>query len=224
MRRYVRGLGELLVTAGLVILLFTVYEVYGTGIATSRAQSNLTDTLRERWRHSPVRVPRPGHPGPGVPVVRLGDGLAILRIPHFGKDWAKVVVEGVSLGDLREGPGHYPGTALPGQIGNFSVAGHRATHGNGFFRLNELHQGATVVVETRDTWLTYRVTTTEIVDPTDIAVIAPVPDRPGVRPSKRMITLTTCDPWYSAEHRLIVHGLLASVEPKSRGLPAALKG
>jgi sortase A len=135
-----------------------------------------------------------------------------------------VIVEGVSVADLRVGPGHYPGTALPGQVGNFAVAGHRATHGNGFMRLNELVPGDLVVVEVQDAWLTYRVTGHEVVDPSDVSVIAPVPGDPGVPPTQPLITLTTCDPWYSAAHRLIVHGKLQSVTPKSAGLPAALAG
>jgi sortase A len=219
MRTFVRGVGELFITAGLVVLLFTGYELYGTGIATSHAQGNLTKELRQRWKQ-----PEPPNRRGAVAPVKIGTGLAVLRIPRLGKDWVKVVVEGVSLADLRKGPGHYPGTALPGQIGNFAVAGHRATHGNGFMRMNEMRRGDVVVVETRDMWFTYRVTSTEVVEPTDIAVIAPVSDRPGVRPTQRAITLTTCDPWYAATHRLIVHGLLEAVAPKSAGSPAVLAG
>jgi len=219
MRTFVRGVGQLLITAGLVILLFTVYELYGTGIATSRAQGSLTRELHQRWKQ-----PEPPHQRGVVTPARPGAGLAMLRIPRLGKGWIKVVVEGVSPPDLRRGPGHYPGSALPGQIGNFAVAGHRATHGNGFLRMNEMREGDAVVVETRDMWFTYRVTSSKVVDPTDVAVIAAVPDRPGVRPTERVITLTTCDPLYAATHRLIVHGLLESAGPKSAGPPAALTG
>jgi sortase A len=216
MRTLVRGVGQLFITAGLVVLLFTVYELYGTGITTSRQQGTLSRDLHERWRQQPTR--------PGVAAADLGTGLAVLRIPRLGKDWAKVVVEGVSPADLRAGPGHYPGTALPGQVGNFAVAGHRATYGNGFLRMNEMRPGDAVVVETRDMWFTYDVSSSEVVDPTDLAVIAPVPDQPGVTPTRRMVTLTTCDPWFSATHRLIVHGVLVSSLPKAAGLPAALVG
>lgn len=227
MRTALRGLGQTLITAGLVVLLFAAYEVYGTGIATSRAQSHLLSGLHHRWAavDGPDPVPQAvtsAAPRPVAPA-KPGQGLAILRIPRFGKDWTpRVVVEGVSLADLSEGPGHYPGTALPGQVGNFAVAGHRATHGNGFFRMNEMRAGDAVVVETADRWFTYRVTSTELVDPTDIAVIAPVPGFPGRAPTQRLVTLTTCDPWYSATHRLIVHGLLQSTTLKTAGPPAAL--
>ncbi|MEP6853477.1 MAG: class E sortase [bacterium] len=217
MRTFARGVGELFITLGLLILLFTVYDFYGTGIATSREQGTLSQDLHERWK-------RPGAKPDTVDPIRIGLGLAVLRIPRFGKGWVKVVVEGVSLADLRKGPGHYPGTSVPGAVGNFAVAGHRATHGNGFFRMNEMRAGDAVVVETRDTWFTYRVTSSELVLPSDVAVLAPVPDHPGVVPTQRMLTLTTCDPWYSATHRLIVHGILESAAPKSAGPPSALAG
>jgi len=225
-RTAARGIGQALVTAGLVVLLFAAYELWGTGIATGRAQSQLLHQLRHRWP-DPAAPRPPGAPAPVVAVapVKPGQGLVILRIPRLGPNWTpRVVVEGVSAADLRDGPGHYPGTALPGEVGNFAVAGHRATHGNGFFRLNEMRAGDAVVVETASTWFTYRVTSTELVLPTDVAVIAPVPDRPGARPTQRQVTLTTCDPWYSATRRLIVHGLLSLVSPKSAGPPPALAG
>lgn len=221
MRTFIRGLGQLFITAGLIILLFTGYELFGTGIATGRAQNDLRGDLSHNWA-----TDSGGGQGPETGVHQVADGqpLAILRIPRFGKDWTpRVVVEGVSAADLRVGPGHYPKTALPGQIGNFAVAGHRATHGNGFFKMDQLQGGDAIVVETRLMWLTYRVTSLSRVKPTDVAVIAPVPDHPGVVPTLRMITLTTCDPWYSAAHRLIVHGVLQSATPKSAGLPTALK-
>ncbi len=223
MRTLLRGVGQLLITAGLVILLFTGYELYGTGLSTSREQGQLLGQLKDVWGgDSPVRST---DPSVGVVPVKRGDPIAVLRIPRFGKSWKpRVIVEGVSVGDLRRGPGHYPGTALPGQVGNFAVAGHRATYGNGFQPMDKMRVGDAVVVETKQMWITYRVTATRIVLPSQYDVVAPVPSRPGVKPTKRYITLTTCDPWYSAEHRLIVHALFEVATSKSAGLPAALKG
>ncbi len=228
MRTFVRGLGQVFITAGLVILFFAAYELYGTGIATGRAQHQLTQAIRHDWSSGPTAIPTAGPallaPDAGVTQVPRGRPLAVLRIPRFGKGWTpRVIVEGVTLADLRIGPGHYPTTALPGQIGNFAVAGHRATHGNGFFKMDQMRIGDAIVVETRLMWLTYRVSGTELVLPTTVAVIAAVPDKPGAVPAQRMITLTTCDPWYSATHRLIVHGVLLAATPKSAGLPPALR-
>jgi sortase A len=222
-----------MVTAGLVLLLFAAYEMYGTGLATGRAQRELRGQLQQRWDDSGSRPGRPAASDavvgparqPAAPPVRGGQPLAILRIPRFGRGWQpRVVVEGVTAADLAKGPGHYPGTALPGQVGNFAVAGHRATHGNGFFRMNEMRPGDAVVVEAADRWYTYRVLSARLVDPSDIAVIDPVPDRPGQAPTERLLTLTTCDPWYSATHRLVVAARLQSSTAKSAGPPAALAG
>jgi sortase A len=230
-RTLARGAGQLLITLGVIVLLFAAYELYGTGLATAHAQHQLSTQLNRQWAagaHQPVRTPAgAGHQHPGTPVTADGqrlDGVAKLYIPAFGPGWApRVIVEGVALSDLAIGPGHYPGTALPGQVGNFAVAGHRATHGNGFMALNTLVPGDALVVETRARWYTYTVTGSERVLPTETDVIDPVPHHPGATPTKRLITLTTCDPWYSATHRLIVHGVLTSTQPRGHGRPAALR-
>ncbi|MGI8681140.1 MAG: class E sortase, partial [Mycobacteriales bacterium] len=128
-----------------------------------------------------------------------------------------VIVEGVARGDLRRGPGHYPGSAMPGQVGNFAVAGHRTTYGAPFGRLDELRPGDAIVLETRASWLTYRVTGTRVVAPNEVAVTAPVPDAPGRQPTQASLTLTTCNPRYSARQRLVVFGLLAKTVPNAGG-------
>ena len=102
------------------------------------------------------------------------------------------------------------------------VSGHRTTHGAPFFNTDKLTAGDAIIVETKDTWYVYRVTGEDVVDPSDIGVVLPVPGRPGERPTQKLLTFTTCDPKYSASHRRIVHGVLAQTEPKSQGEPAAL--
>jgi sortase A len=149
-----------------------------------------------------------------------GDAIARLYIPRISKYW--VVVEGVDLDDIRYAPGHYPTSAMPGQVGNFSVAGHRnpAT----FWDLDQVAQGDTVVVETRDSWYVYRVTENHIVTPDAVEVVAPVPNEPGVEPSQAMLTLTTCNPKFDNYQRLIVHAELERSQAKSAGRPAELGG
>lgn len=228
-RTAARGSGQLLITAGLVILLFASYELWGTGLGTDRAQHKLYSQLTRQWQQQPA--PTTGEDSTSGQLVTqlakppLGSGIAILRIPRMWHNTdPRVVVEGVQLADLARGPGHYPDSALPGQVGNFAVAGHRATHGNGFLQLNTLRAGDAVVVETRTTWFTYRVTTSSLVLPTQVSVVDPVPDEPGATPRQKLLTLTTCDPWYSATHRLIVHGVLATTHAKTSGyIPPALK-
>lgn len=214
-----RGVGQLLITLGVILLLFVAYELWFTNLYTNAQQHALARQLQRQWS-APAA---PAAPGAALNPPFDGQGMAILYIPRLGRDYHEVIVQGVSVEDLRKGPGHYPGTAMPGQIGNFVLSGHRTTYGAPFNRLGELRRGDAIVVETRTTWYVYDVTSIEIVLPTDLDVIAPVPDHPGVRPTKAMITLTTCNPEFSATQRLIVHGQLVSSQPRSAGAPAALQ-
>ena len=93
---------------------------------------------REQRAAGPVEPPA----GPAKRVRRRPvSAFVLLRIPKFGKDWEKPVVEGVGEDDLARGIGHYPQTQLPGQPGNFAIAGHRVTHGSPFRKLLELQKG-----------------------------------------------------------------------------------
>ena len=218
---FLRGLGQTLITAGVVILLFVVYELWFTGLETAREQSRLTTAIEEDWKHGLGSYVTEADRLKPIPI---GSGVAVMRVPRFGEDWAKVVVEGVDLRDLRDGPGHYPGTALPGQVGNFVVSGHRTTYGAPFNRVDELRPGDAIVVETRDTWYTYRVTSSEIVRPTAIEVTYPVPRDRDAKPTKALITITSCHPKYSARQRIIVYGELGETLKKADGVvPQALR-
>jgi sortase A len=220
-RTIVRGTGQLFITAGLVILLFVVYELWWTGFTTKRDQHQLLHTLQQQWDNG-VTIKNPP----------FGTGIAILRIPRFGSKYAFVIVQGISTADLIKGPGHYPETALPGQLGNFTVAGHRTTYLHPFYNLNELRTGDAIVIETRTRWLTYTVEDIpgtsakfqEIVSPSDIAVSYPVPDQPdpSLTPTQRVLTFTSCNPRYSAAQRIVVHALLTDSQPRSAGLPPVL--
>ncbi|WP_261575852.1 class E sortase [Frankia gtarii] len=224
--RLARGLGELLITAGMVVALFLAYQLWVTDLFAARTQNRLHHQLDQAWQRPPApRAPvgQRARPAPPPPV-DLGDGLAILRVPRFGRDYSPVVVEGVAAADLRRGPGHIPGTAMPGQLGNFVVSGHRTTYGKPFSRLDELKVGDPLVVEVRDRYYTYRVTGSEVVTPNRVDVTYPVPKRPGVVPTKDLITLTTCHPKFSASHRLIVYGELVDTAAKSAGVPPAPRG
>jgi sortase A len=211
-RSTVRGLGEVLITLGVIILLFVAYEVYGTNLKTAQEQSTLKRELVEQWS------------GPQVREIGLGDGIAVLRIPAFGADYGYAVVEGVSREDLQRGPGHYPGTAMPGEVGNVVISGHRTTYGAPFSRLGELAEGDDLVVETATDWYTYRVTGLEIVSPSAVEVTLPVPRQPEVEPTQSLLTLTTCHPRYSARQRLIVFSEMVEARPKTDGAPPVLTG
>jgi sortase A len=210
-RIFIRSIGELCITAGVVVLLFVAYELWGTGAYTQSQQHKLGTELNRSWATGgKVTTER----------VQLGHGLALMRIPRLGKGFHYVVIEGVSIADLRKGPGHYPGTAMPGQIGNFVVSGHRTTYLAPFNRLGELRDGDQILIDTRARQYVYKVTGMKIVQPSDVSVTAPVPQHPKADPTERLLTLTTCNPKYSAAQRLIVFGHMVTSVPRAKGARA----
>jgi len=220
-RWVLRGIGQLYITAGVLVLLFCVYELSFTSAYASQQQEKLGKALTEEWS-SPTPPPRQG---PTLPSSSLGKAFARIYFPTLGKDEIHVVVEGVGKEDLKKGPGHYPGTDLPGQLGNVVISGHRTTYGAPFNEIGELRSKDAIVVETRTAYFTYRVEKTFIVKPTAVGVTFHVPDQPGAVPTRRLLTLTTCHPKYSAKQRLIVRAVLDSVVDKGPGVvPPALGG
>ncbi|WP_431943206.1 class E sortase [Micromonospora marina] len=220
LRTVVRGTGELLITFGLVVLLFAGYEIWGKAVIVEAHQDDLNSQLAQEWSAAadptvgPTTAPtvKPKPPAEGRPV-------AGLYIPKLDKHW--VVVEGVSPEDIRYAPGRYPDSAMPGEVGNFSVAGHRIR--STFWRLDEMKSGDAIVVETRTEWLVYRVYQQRIVKPSQVEVVAPVPGKPGRKPTEKLLTLTTCNPKFDNYERLIIHARLDNVQAKSAGRPAELE-
>jgi len=210
-----RGTGEVLITFGLIVLLFAGYEVFGNSAKVQDEQNALTNELNQEWNDPTVGPSAaPTAQGPAAPGASL---VGRLYIPKLDKEW--VVVNGVRPQDIKYAPGHYPDTAMPGQIGNFSIAGHRIR--KIFWRIDELKPGDVIGVETRDFWYVYKVYGDEVVLPNAVQVVAPVPDKPGVQPTKALLTLTTCNPKFNNYQRPIVHAELASKVPRNQSLPDA---
>jgi LPXTG-site transpeptidase (sortase) family protein len=212
------GVGELMLTAGAVVLLFVVYTLWGTGIQTANAQDELRDELG---------VAAPGAPDPGGELTKeppspegldLGDAYGLLRIPRFGADWEWVVVEGVEPDDLENGPGHYPESADAGQIGNFAVAAHRSGHGWPFAPFPELRVGDRIEIVTAQGTFFYELDDApgghpdgNKIEVDERWVVAPVPGQPsGTEPTERRITLTTCWPEIGSSHRMYATGVLVA--------------
>jgi sortase A len=220
-RRMIRTGGELMITIGAILLLFTAYEIWGKAALVASAQDDLNTQLEQQWS-DPVIAPSTPAPSVGptaqVPPVPSGDAIARLYLPRLGKSW--VVVEGITPADIKYTPGHYPGTAMPGQLGNFAVAGHRIAAI--FWDLDQLRPGDPVVVETRDTWYVYHVTQQLVVVPTAVEVVAPVPEHPGQTPSVPMMTMTTCNPKFNNYQRLVVHAVWDHSMDHAAGRPAEL--
>lgn len=224
-----RWVGRGLIAAGSLIILFIIYELYGTGFITAHHQAQLKhDFLAKvaQAQHagatptptaSPSPAPAPsasaGATATAAPPAELRQGpippsqaVALMEIPKIGL--SMIVVQGVSVADLKLGPGHYPGTPLPGQPGNVVVSGHRTTYLHPFRSIDKLVAGDPIYLTTPDgKKFTYLVTKQLTVLPTDVAVVDDTPTN--------QLTLTTCTPPFSASHRLIVIATL-------QGAPASV--
>ena len=219
--------GELLITVGLLLLAFLVWQLWWTDVTANRAQAQIVQDLRTR---APQPPPKPAVPGVGDPPVLDEPAHAVtfatLQVPRWTGEPARPISEGTDRATVLDvlGIGHYQGTAMPGAVGNFAIAGHRTTYAKPFNRIAELQVGDALVVWTPQTWYVYKVTSTQIVYPNQTDVLAPVPGQPGVAPTERTITLTTCHPMFSARQRYIVHGVLDYWAPTSSGTPQELLG
>ena len=178
-----------------------------------------TGTGTTRPRPHPSRHPLKKSSRGGVtlagrlPVPPPGGALDHMVIPAIGVD--RYVVEGVGEPDLQMGPGHYPGTPLPGQAGNVGIAGHRTTFGAPFFRLNELVRGDFIYLTdiSGTTWV-YDVVHDWVVPPSDTGVLAAT-NRPE-------LTLTTCNPRFEATSRLVVRAVMIKRLPRGTRLAGHL--
>jgi sortase A len=222
-RAVLRGTGELCITLGVIFLLFAAYEVWGKTVIIDHDQHNLDRQLDQQWAGAAPGASPSTSSALGTKDLPPPPGGAIARlyIPRMGKQW--VVVQGVQPADIRYAPGHYPSSAMPGQPGNFSVAGHRIPAI--FWDLDQVRDGDPIVVETRTTWYVYHVSSIEVVSPHAVQVVAPVPNKPGVKPTpdQHYLTLTTCNPKYNNYQRLVVHGTLDTAPmPHTGPRPAEL--
>ena len=233
--------GELLITLGVLVLAFLVWQLWWTDVQGNRAQA---EVVRELPR-IPVPTPAPtaSSSGPLVaperhdepPVMAEVDHavtFATIQVPRWDGEPERPVSEGVDRETVLDvlGVGHYPGTAMPGGLGNVALAGHRTTFAKPFNRVAELQEGDPIVLRTAtvdggpgtDTWYVYRVTSWQVVKPSQTEVIAPVPGAPGESPTERYLTLTTCHPMFSARERYVVHAVLDYWAPVADGTPAEL--
>jgi sortase A len=245
-RFVLRGIGQTLITSGIVVLLFVVYEVWITNIFAARNNRHQITALKNEWSHDtvdPLLLPNGG-----VSTIKVGTGIGILYVPRLGKDYHFAIVQGDRTpndNQLEQGTAHYGSTQLPGQLGNFAVAGHRVGKGEPFLNIDKLRSGDAVIVETKTWWYVYRVKGSptggnpesdtkdadglpgrEIVDPSDGNVLFPVPDHPNVplaKATERLMTMTTCHPKFTASHRMIVYSVLdTKVRATGNSMPVAI--
>lgn len=216
-------LGELMLTIGVVLLLFAFYEAYWTNVESGQLQEEASADLEEQWRN-PRQKMEP----------ELGEAFAQLYIPTFGSDYHFAIIEGTNEDDLLRGPGRYVDSQMPGEMGNFAVAGHRVGKGAPFNELGKLETCDDIVVETQTERITYRVLPIDgeqadcfngippeyshvvgrhITTPGDVSVTNPVPESDAA-PNREILTLTTCHPQFSNAERMIVHAMEVEKEEK----------
>jgi sortase A len=217
--------GRILIALGVVVLLFTAYQIWGTSLQEEHTQSQLRTTLigetnQQEIRHALAEAAAldklPTGPPVTAPTVAAppeGDPVGQISIPIIGVN--QIVVEGTNTPDLRKGPGHYIGTPLPGEAGNVAVAGHRTTYGHPFYNLDSVAPGDPIVLTTLQGVFVYDAFRSLVISPSNTSVLQNTP--------ANMLTLTTCNPRFSASTRLIVEAKLVHSQlfPNS-GLPAAV--
>ena len=212
-----------MLTIGVVLLLFAFYEAYWTNVESGQLQEEASARLEEQWRN-PRQKMEP----------ELGEAFAQLYIPSFGSDYHFAIIEGTDEDDLLRGPGRYVDSQMPGEMGNFAVAGHRVGKGAPFNDLGKLETCDDIVVETQTERITYRVLPIDgeqadcfngippeyshvvgrhITTPGDVSVTNPVPES-DAEPNREILTLTTCHPQFSNAERMIVHAMEVEKEEK----------
>lgn len=231
-----------MVTAGVVVLLFLVWQLWIGDLIIGGQRNAAASALSQQWADttpsrdasapesdSPSPAPAPAdEPAPAEPIVlpEAADAtvFGIMRVPRFGSDYAVEIAGGISRARTLDtiGIGHYPGTPMPGAEGNVALAAHRTTYGKPFNRIADLHIGDAIVIETQDGWYTYRFRTLEYVGPDAIEVLSPVPQQPGVAADGRYLTLTSCSPMFSRAARIIAYNTFESFTPRADGPPASL--
>ena len=235
-------LGELLITAGVLVMLFLGWYVWLNDIVTGSVQQgaavDVQRELQQEWEDDlatqpepePEETTEPGAPlDPPVAVApAAGESWGALIVPRFGEDYVRAIGEGVDpatvLNSRTLGVGHYAETQMPGELGNVALAAHRNTWGGAFSEVGELQLGDNLYIETRDGWYQYAFRGLEYVWPSGVEVLLPVPQAPQVEPGEHILTLTTCNPRFSTAERMIAYAVLEDWHPRSGGAPAEISG
>ncbi|MHA7984723.1 class E sortase [Rathayibacter sp. CAU 1779] len=230
-------IGELLVTAGVLVLLFIGWQTWWQSSVLASQQNSAAAEQSKKFldqaKDSPTPTPKPT-PTPGSTAVNYGDppvmkapgaaqSFAVIYVPRFGADWKRTIRETVDvesvLNSYNAGVGHYSNTAMPGAVGNFAIAAHDTGYGNTFIDVSKLQVGDKIYIQTKDGYYTYQFRNMEYIRPTTVQVLYSVPQVKDAQPGDRYITMTTCNPPYHAQERIAAFGVLDSWQPLSAGPP-----
>ncbi|WP_300768139.1 class E sortase [uncultured Bifidobacterium sp.] len=220
--------GEVLITLAAICALYVVWQLWWTGVESDSAQEQARQSVS--WERpgssgaTTIAKAQKGDPPEQPTSASTNELIAEVYIPRFGDSWVRNLVQGTDMAQLNlHGFGHYESSQMPGQIGNFAVAAHRTGYGQSLGEIAKLRKGDAIIIRTKDYWYVYRYTSHEIVLPTEVRVVSSNPQNPGQKATKRMITMTTCEPRYTyATHRWIAYGELSYWAKVSDGVPKEL--
>ena len=226
--RIILVLGELLITAGVVVLLFVAWQLWWTNVSADARQRDAVKEFARNVEIPAVPAP-PSTTDHGQPKVAeepgAGATIGIMYVPRFGADYTRPLVQGTTPAVLDAlGIGHYEGTAMPGAVGNVAVAGHRQTHGAVLDDIDALVPGDRIYIQTRDGYYVYSFRNSEVVLPARTDVLLPVPTQPAATPTERYLTMTSCNPRFGSQERFIAYSLLERWQPASAGPPPEIAG
>jgi sortase A len=228
MRRLIRDISSVLIISGLLLMLDAgvtllwqepVTAVIGTiqrGDINKRFLSFETTPLSPIDMHALVSVKSQQSrisylARRELRQVSTGDAVGRITISKIGASYD--IVQGTDATSLEKGPGHYPGTGLPGLGQTIAIAGHRTTYLAPFRHIDALKPGDRIVVTMPYGRFTYLVQYHQIVLPSALWVTKNVGyDR---------LVLSACNPLYSAAQRIIVFAKLSRVVPMGAARPTA---
>ncbi|WP_375386480.1 class E sortase [uncultured Microbacterium sp.] len=226
-------LGEILITIGVVTLLYVSWQLWIGDVIYGAERNAAGQQLSQQWeddyrahpKSATVPAATPATADPVVlPQPEDAQVFGTMLIPRFGADYNVSIAGGVTREGTLDpiGIGHYPGTKMPGEVGNFALAAHRTTWGKPFNRIADLHVGDAIVIETPDGWYTYRFRTLEYVTPDAVEVLLPVPQATTAPAGERFMTMTSCSPMYAMSERIVGYSVFESFTPRSSGPPRSL--
>ncbi|MGB3185308.1 MAG: class E sortase [Ornithinimicrobium sp.] len=235
MRIAIRSLGELMITAGVLLLLFLVWQLWWTDIEANAEADNILESTRDTFASGasgasdpPRESDRSGRSsgdlaGAGDPPANGLAAAAIVHMPTIGE--VRPVLAGVELSVLNQGVlGQYPDSEAPGEVGSFTLAGHRTTYGRPLWSIAELQAGDPIVVETAETYYVYRFDRNQVVTPFQTEVIADVPGDSAAEATQKWMVMTACHPKFSAAERIVAFNSFSYQQPRSQGPPAEIAG
>ena len=215
-------LGELLITAGVGVLLFLGWSLWFNDLVVGNKLHEESLEQAQAWERDEAGA---AHGTPQDPPV-LGapdstERFGLMIVPRWGADYYRPIAEGVGTAAvLNKGQiGHYPKSQMPGAVGNFAVAAHRTSYGKPFNQISSLSVGDHIYVETADGWYLYVFRNLEYVQPTAIGVIAEVPQSAAATPEDRFMTMTSCNPLFSSAERIIAYSVFDRFYPRAGGPP-----